>query len=448
MLIEAQLSQPKVTAVYDRFRPLVRRNLEEICASNNIDPALQAEMNTVAHVLPFRVNQYVLNELIDWQAAPEDPIFQLLFPNRKMLPEGEYEKLHALITAQAPRAEIDARVRAIRGMLNPHPAGQMELNVPTGDDGPVGGMQHKYTQTVLFFPGQGQTCHSYCSFCFRWAQFIGDKDLRFSTTNVDDLLNHLRANPRVTDVLITGGDPMVMKTAHLRSYIEPLLAPEFKHIRNIRIGTKSLTFWPHRYVHADDSQPLLDLFRRVRDTGRNLALMAHYNHYREMSTDIAQEAIEKVHDAGVTIRTQGPLLRHINDSAEVWSRMWQMQVRLGMVPYYMFVERDTGASNYFEVPLARAADIYRDAMNDVSGLARTARGPSMSATPGKVEVQGTSEINGQRVFVLRYIQCRDPSLVQRPFFARYDDEASWFDQLEPAFESERRFFEVGAVPSN
>ena len=125
------------------------------------------------------------------------------------------------------------------------------------------------------------------------------------------------------------------------------------------------------------------------------------------------------------IRAQGPLIRHINDDAEVWAKMWKMQVRLGIVPYYMFVERDTGARNYFEVPLVRAWEIYRDAMKQVSGLARTARGPSMSASPGKVEIQGVTEVNGEKVLALRFIQGRNPDWVQRPFFARYDADATW-----------------------
>ena len=112
-----------------------------------------------------------------------------------------------------------------------------------------------------------------------------------------------------------------------------------------------------------------------------------------------------------------------------------------IVPYYMFVERDTGARRYFEVPLARAWEIYRDAMRRVSGLGRTARGPSMSAGPGKVEVQGVSEIRGEKVFVLRFIQGRNPEWVQQPFFARFDPHATWLDQLQPAFGDSRFFFE-------
>ena len=107
----------------------------------------------------------------------------------------------------------------------------------------------------------------------------------------------------------------------------------------------------------------------------------------------------------------------------------------------MFVERDTGARHYFEVPLLKAWNIYRDAMKKVSGLARTARGPSMSAGPGKVEVQGVSEINGEKVFVLRFVQGRNSDWVQRPFFAKYDPEATWLDKLIPAFNEEKFFFE-------
>jgi hypothetical protein len=113
--------------------------------------------------------------------------------------------------------------------------------------------------------------------------------------------------------------------------------------------------------------------------------------------------------------------------------MWREQVRLGMVPYYMFVERDTGPQDYFAVPLARAYQVFRHAYRSVSGLCRTVRGPSMSATPGKVCVDGITEVAGQRVFVLRMIQARDPDLVGKPFFARFSPGATWLTDLEPAF---------------
>jgi len=120
--------------------------------------------------------------------------------------------------------------------------------------------------------------------------------------------------------------------------------------------------------------------------------------------------------------------------------MWRTQVRMGMVPYYMFVERDTGPQDYFAVPLARGHEIFREAYQGVSGLARTVRGPSMSATPGKVCVDGVTEVAGIKSFVLHMIQARNPQLVGTPFFARFDPAASWLTDLEPVF-SDRFPFE-------
>lgn len=424
-----------------RFQVYTERHLDKIRPLEKLSEQQRFEMRVVASVLPFRVNQYVIDELIDWDKVPADPVFQLTFPQRGMLSAADFERMAAALRSDKSKAEIQAVANAIRAGLNPHPAGQQRLNVPQLDDESLDGIQHKYRETILFFPSQGQVCHSYCSFCFRWAQFIGDKELRFSTKEADQLHAYLQQHSNISDLLITGGDPMVMKTKHLVNYLEALMQPQFDHIRTIRIGTKSLTFWPQRYVTDEDADELLGLLTRLVRAGKHVALMAHFNHWHEMDTDMAREAIRRVRETGTVIRTQAPLLKHINDDPRVWAEMWRRQISLGLVPYYMFVERDTGAKNYFEVPLARAWEIYRQAIQQVSGLARTARGPSMSAGPGKVEVQGVTEINGEKVFVLRFIQARNPDWVQRPFFARFDEQATWLDQLEPAFGEETFFFE-------
>jgi hypothetical protein len=131
----------------------------------------------------------------------------------------------------------------------------------------------------------------------------------------------------------------------------------------------------------------------------------------------------------------------VNDSAEAWSALWREGVKLGMIPYYMFVSRDTGPKNYFEVPLGESYRIFRQAYSRVSGLARTVRGPVMSATPGKVLVHGVARIHNQRLFVLSFIQGRDPEWVGRPFFAHYDEEATWLFDLRPAHGADPRFFD-------
>jgi KamA family protein len=422
------------------FVVYTERQLDKIKPLQKLSDTQRFEMRVVANVLPFRVNQYVIDELIDWDNVPNDPMFQLTFPQKGMLTEAHFDQMAAALISE-DKQHIKHTADLIRQQLNPHPAGQQVLNVPQLGNEVMQGMQHKYRETLLFFPSQGQVCHSYCTFCFRWAQFVGDKELRFAAKEVEQLHRYLHSHPSISDLLVTGGDPMVMKTSHLAAYLEPLMATRFDHVQTIRIGTKSLSFWPQRYVTDPDADDLLRLLERLVASGKHVALMAHYNHWREMETDIAQEAIRRIRATGAVIRTQAPLLRHINDDAGVWARMWRSQVKLGMTPYYMFVERDTGARHYFEVPLAKAWSVYREAMQQVSGLARTARGPSMSAGPGKVEVQGITEVAGEKAFVLRFIQARNPDWVQRPFFAKYDPEASWLDQLQPLASEKEFFFE-------
>lgn len=423
-----------------QFQVYTDRQLDKIEPLKKLSAEQRFEMRVVASVLPFRVNQYVIDELIDWDNVPNDPIFQLTFPQRGMLEPADYDLMAQALRDELPRAEITKLAREIQARLNPHPAGQQEMNVPVLDEEPLEGMQHKYRETVLFFPSQGQVCHSYCTFCFRWAQFVGNKELRFASNEAESLHQYLAQDKNITDLLITGGDPMVMKTRHVVNYLEPLLKPELEHLQTVRIGTKALTFWPQRFVTDDDAAELLELFKKMVDAGKHIAIMAHFNHWREMETPIVREAIRRIRATGAVIRAQAPLVQHINDDPDVWVRMWRTQVRLGIIPYYMFVERDTGAKRYFEVPLVRAYEVYREAIQQVSGLARTARGPSMSAGPGKVEIQGIVEINGEKVFALRFIQGRNPDWVQQIFFAKYDEEATWYDDLVPAFGEEKFFF--------
>lgn len=425
-----------------RYKAYGRRHLDRIPQLRRLPYSYRKAMEAVAAVLPFRVNEYVLEELIDWSNVPDDPIFQLTFPQPGMLAPRALERMYRLVCSDAPRKRIERAAREIQLTLNPHPAGQMDLNVPRLADEPLPGVQHKYRETVLLFPAAGQTCHAYCTYCFRWAQFVGLEDLKFAGRETGPWVSYLRNHPRVTSVLITGGDPAIMRTKVLRRYIEPLLDPALEHIASIRIGTKAPAYWPYRFVSDPDADDLLRLFGEVRAAGKHLALMAHYTHPRELETPVAAEAVRRIRASGAAVRTQAPLIRHVNDSADAWAEMWRRQVRLGAVPYYMFVERDTGPRDYFEVPLARALTIFNDAYRQVSGLGRTVRGPSMSATPGKVLIDGVANISGQKVFVLKFLQARDPRWVGRPFFAKFDERAAWLDQLEPAW-GDHFFFEVG-----
>jgi KamA family protein len=426
-----------------RYKAFGRNNLDRIPQLRAWSSDKLNDIQVVSAVLPFRVNSYLLDELIDW-SDPNDPLLLLTFPNREMLRLVDFEKVEQALKS-GDKNNINKVVNEVRFSLNPHPAGQIVENRPNFEEKLVSGLQHKYQRTVLFFPAEGQTCHAYCTFCFRWPQFVGENELRFATKEVEALISYLRLNPQVSDLLITGGDPLIMTSNTLSYYIDKIIAAKISSLTSIRIGTKAFAYWPYRFVTDSDAASLLALFRRVVDSGIHLSVMAHINHVNELKTDIVHKAISLVRSTGAEIRAQSPILRGINDSALSWSRLWSKQVSLGIIPYYMFIARDTGAQDFFAVPLAKATNIFQAAIQSVSGLARTVRGPSMSCFPGKVEILGTESIAGEKVFVLRFLQGRNPSWSYRPFFAKYDPKAIWFDELKPAFGESEFFFQKELV---
>ena len=416
-------------------------NFRTIPQIQQMSEETQFQMEVVGNVLPFKTNNYVVEQLIDWDNVPNDPMYVLTFPQKGMLIPEHYDKMASTLRSGADKKEIARVANDIRLQLNPHPAGQMELNVPQLKDGTkLYGMQHKYDETCLFFPSQSQTCHAYCTFCFRWPQFVGMDEMKFAMREGEQLVQYLKEHPEISDVLFTGGDPMIMKASMFSVYTDALLDAKLPNLKTIRIGTKAISYWPYKFLTDSDADETLKNFEKIVKSGTHLAIMAHFNHLAELSTDPIKEAIKRIRNTGAQIRTQSPLLAHINDNANMWAEMWQKQVSLGCIPYYMFVVRDTGAQQYFGVPLVKAEKIFRTAFRKVSGLARTVRGPSMSATPGKVHVLGVSEINGQKVMALQLLQGRESEWVGVPFFAKYDENAIWLDDLKPAF-GEKFFFE-------
>jgi len=432
-----QRQSPEVNAPGDteRFRAYGLRDLADIGARFGIDSALVDEMSTVARVLPFRVNEYVLTHLIDWDNIPEDPMFQLLFPQPGMLADEARSKVlkrvasspKALVTTGTGGAHAQV-ITDIRLSLRPHPSGQREFNIPSTKNGqPIEGLQHKYERTILYFPANGQTCHSYCTFCFRWAQFTNEHSLRFAARGPGPTVDYLRDHPQVTDVLVTGGDPMVMSERRLREHLLPFL--QVDTIETIRIGTKSLAFWPYRVLTDPDADATLALLGEIVDSGRAVAWMAQFTHPRELENDLVQAAIHRLHSVGVEIYAQAPLIRGVNDDPLIWERMWRQETSLGITPYYMFVARETGPHDYFKVPLVRASEIYEAAYRNLPGIARTVRGPVMSATAGKIVIDGLADLAGDQWFHLRFLQARDQTLVGRPFLAKTSEDASWITDL-------------------
>lgn len=413
------------------------KNFRKIEYIRQMDQQFVEDTEIVARVLPFKTNNYIVDYLIDWKNYETDPVYLLTFPNRDMLRPEHFEKVRWAVRNKLPLEEQTRIINKIRLELNPHPADQAS-NLPSLNGEVLNGSQHKYRDIILFFPSEGQSCHAHCTFCFRWPQFVKDLDLQFSMREIDLLIEYIRQNENIQEVLFTGGDPLIMSPGTISRYIDKLINARIPNLKTIRFGTKSLTFWPFTFLpdFSDEAEDMLAMFRKIIDNGYHLAFMAHFNHPNELNNGIVQEAIRNIRSTGAVIRTQAPLLRTINDSWEIWSELWEKQVNLGMIPYYMFVERQTGPYDYFSVPLKRVYSIYQKAVRHSASFAKTVTAPVMSARKGKVQIMGTLEnpSDGEQYFILQYVRHRDYSKTFKPFLMKLDETSTWVDQLEPVEE--------------
>lgn len=402
------------------------------------------ELEIMEKVFPFRVNNFLLDHLIDWNSK-EDPIRRMLFPRQEMLVGDEFELIKHALQSNSPK--LNDLVATIRARMNPHPAGQRTLNVPHLKDGtPLSGVQHQYSRTVLFFPRQAQTCHAYCSFCFRWPQFVGDPQLRIETNEINPLIKYLQEHPEVTDILITGGDPLVMNTALLRQYIEPLLlfAP---HIKSIRLGTKALSYWPMRFFSDKDSSELIEFFKEIPQRGKALTIVSHITHPHELENQFFERAAETLSSADCDLKVQTPLMRGINDQPSTLARLWAGCHKHHLVPYYLYVARDTGAQHFFGIPLVKTLAIYNTALQRSCGLVGTVRGPVMSTEFGKIQIVGDTFVGDQKALVLKMVQARDPQFAGSVFLAEYNENALWLSDLKPLGGADKFPFEqLSRVP--
>jgi len=421
-------------------------NLGSIQQVRSLPDELRLAIPVVGRVLPFRTNNYLVDELIDWDNAETDPIYHLNFPCREMLLPAHYERIRGLLESGASRSNIRDAVQVIRCDLNPHSLQIMEGALPSINGRKQHGIIHSYPETVLFFPAEGQMCYAHCTFCFRWLQFVGEEEEIFASTDVNALVSYVSQHEEVRDILITGGDPLFMRLDILSGYVDRILDANIPHLNAIRFGTKAITYWPYRFLTDTDSDSLLALFEKIVAKGKHVAVVANINHPRELSTDAALRAVARIRATGAEIRAQSPLLRHINDAPEILSVLWQEEVRLGIIPYYQFIVRDTGAWHYFGMPLVEALGIFREAYRNVSGICRTVRGPIMSTPQGKVQVLDVQELYGEKAFLLRYIQAPDKGMVLRTFFAAYDEKAKWFTDLKSFRPMDAKFFHKQCAP--
>ncbi len=361
------------------------RNLDKI---PNIPEAERALLKKVAEKYVFRANDYYL-ELIDWN-DPNDPIKQLIIPRAEELKDwGELD------------ASNEEAVTVARGV------------------------QHKYPHTVLLLCNE--VCGAYCRYCFRKRLFMDENDE--VTNDVSAGIAYIAQNPQITNVLLTGGDPLLMSTRRLVEIFEKLRA--IPHVEIIRIGSKMPAFNPWRILN---DKPLQEALREYSTAEKRIYLMAHFDHPREL-TEAAVAGIDCYLSNGVICVNQCPLIKGVNDDPQVLSTMFRKLAHIGCPPYYLFQGRPTAGNKPYEVPIVRGWEIFNEAIRYGSGLSRRARF-AMSHETGKIEILAVDE----RHIYLRYHRAKDPENRGRFMIYQRDDAACWLDDLVPAEGSDAPVF--------
>ena len=282
------------------------------------------------------------------------------------------------------------------------------------DNTVVTGLQHKYPQTGLLLVTD--RCASYCRYCFR-KRIVGN-DSDEIAPDYAKVAEYITRHPEMNNVLLSGGDPMVLNTKQLHAIMDHLLP--IPHLSSIRFGTKTIAFYPPRF--ADPALP--GLFQRILEAGKAAVIVGHFDHIGEIS-DEAVANIQKLRAVGVQFLNQAVLLNRINDDAEILARTFARCHEIGSRPYYLFQGRPVKAASHFQVPFRRAVPIVRGINQRLSGIQKTFK-YIMSHYTGKIEIL---DLGDDGRLYMRYHQCKDASRIGRVFSRPCPDGACWLDDL-------------------
>lgn len=341
-----------------------------------LSEAERERLKPITEKFVFRVNDYYLN-LIDWN-DPQDPIRKLIIPGEgELLEYGRWD------------------------------ASDEDTNYV------VPGCQHKYGSTALLIVSE--VCGAYCRYCFRKRLFRND--VKEAMSDVQQGIDYIKEHPEISNVLLTGGDSLILDTGKIEMILRQLR--EIEHVKIIRFGSKIPVFNPMR-IYEDPR--LLEVIRTYSTPEKRIYVMAHINHPREITSE-AKQGFQALHDAGAIVVNQTPVLKGINDDPAVLGELLDKLSWAGVTPYYFFVNRPVAGNREFVLSLEQVYRLVEEAKGRTSGLGKRVR-LVMSHTSGKIEILAIE--NGKAY--LKYHQSREG---QYGNFMILDcpQEASWFDDL-------------------
>lgn len=288
---------------------------------------------------------------------------------------------------------------------------------PYGDDkhNKGNGVLHKYPYSALIVATD--YCSMYCRHCFRKA-IVGlpnDKTVE----NFQRAATYIREHKEITNVIISGGDPLLINTRRIKKILESLV--DIDHVNYVRIGTRTPVVYPMRFFDDD----LLKCFEEF-NKQKALYLPTHFNHINEI-TDMSKEAVLRIRQTGVTVNNQAVLLEGVNDSASDIENLMNGLVTIGVNPYYLYqcmpVSR---VRHHFQVPLKKGIDIVDEAKLRLDGYAKRFKF-IMGHDIGKIEICGRIDDK----LLLKQIHSRpeEPENASRMMVMALDDKAGWLDDM-------------------
>ncbi|PLX66918.1 MAG: KamA family radical SAM protein, partial [Denitrovibrio sp.] len=278
------------------------------------------------------------------------------------------------------------------------------------------GILHKYGYTALVVATE--YCSMYCRHCFR-KRMVGLPNEQ-TVKNFEKASEYIADHPEITNVVISGGDPMLLPTDALKRILDSLR--NIPHLNYVRIGTRAPVVYPVRFFEDEVIYVLRDFCN-----DKMLYMPTHFNHPSEITPE-ATEAIKRVRSAGVTVNNQAVFLRGVNDDPDVLAELMGKLTKIGVNPYYLYqcmpVSR---VRHHFQIPLKEGVDIVDKARQSMDGYAKRFKF-IMGHDIGKIEICGRA---GDKL-VLKQIHSRQeaPEEASRMLFYELTENAGWLDDLK------------------
>ncbi len=222
------------------------------------------------------------------------------------------------------------------------------------EDSPVPGLTHRYPDRVLFLITD--MCSMYCRHCTR-RRFAGQNDCESPSERINRAIEYIAKTPQVRDVLLSGGDALLVSDKQLESIIQRLR--EIPHVEIIRIGSRTPVVCPQRIT--DDLVNMLKKYHPV-------WLNTHFNHPNEITPEAA-EACAKLANAGVPLGNQSVLLRGVNDCVSVMKNLVHDLVKIRVRPYYIYQCDLSMGLEHFRTPVSKGIEIIENLRGHTSGYA-------------------------------------------------------------------------------